>query len=163
MVNQYHLDGVDIDDEYSACTPNNTSMIMLAQAIKANPEFSGKLLTKALFEDDDIFSSTYEGHTLAEYLDYGWQMSYSDANFSNRLNFYKQHGMTPAKLMIGAWTQVEYPDASSIGTYTRNNNLPGAMIYDVRKNSQGYLSQLANSEYGSERVIVSSGCLVLGK
>lgn len=159
MVNQYHLDGVDIDDEYSTCLPNDTSLIMLAKAIKTNPGFKGKLLTKALFGDEAVFEANYQGHKLAEYLDYGWEMSYYDGGFDWRLAGYLKNGMTAGKLMIGGWTQMSYPSPEEIGNYTQQKQLAGAMVYDVKTDSQEYLGQLAQGEYHSENIVVMPNCL----
>ena len=144
MVNAYQLDGIDIDDEYSACQTNTYSLIMLAQAIKDNPGFKGKLLTKALFNDYKYFKADYKNHKLAEYLDYGWEMTYSNSNFDSRLEFYLRNGMTRNKLMIGAWAANTYPDPYALGQYTMNKLLAGAMIYDVTRDSYQYLNQLIN-------------------
>lgn len=159
-MNKYQLDGIDIDDEYSSCTPNNYSMIMLTQAIKTNPNFKGKLLTKALYDDADYFAASYQGHTLAEYLDYGWEMSYYGTDFSSRLAFYLQNGMTTNNLMIGGWMILSVPSPLSIGQYTAQNNLPGAMVYNITTTTQTYLSQLFNGETGGQGgVNVTPQCL----
>jgi hypothetical protein len=160
MVNQYELDGVDIDDEYSTCATNNYSMIMLAKAIKSNPRFKGKLLTKALFSDADYFQSSYKGHRLAEYLDYGWEMTYSSSNFDGRLSVYLQNGMTADQLMIGGWASTSYPDPYQIGQYTVKKSLAGSMVYDVTRFSQQYLTQLLRGQISSPvDMNVQPGCL----
>jgi GH18 family chitinase len=160
LVKRYNLDGIDIDDEYSSCKTNNTSLIMLAEAIKSNPDFSGKLLTKALFSDTRYFQDTYKGHKLAEYLDYGFEMSYTTSYFQKRLQVYLANGMTNEKLMLGGWTQKEFPSPVELGAYSRNNNLAGVMIYDVTKlkTTETYLSSVAMGEY-NETVNVLPGCL----
>lgn len=160
MVNTYQLDGIDIDDEYSTCQPNNYSLIMLAQAIKTHPNFKGKLLTKALFNDVQYFMVNYKDHRLAEYLDYGWEMTYSYGNFNERLAPYLQNGMTADRLMIGGWAAYTYPDPYQIGLYTAQKSLAGAMVYDVTRLSQKYLSQVLNGEAGKQIGIdVEANCL----
>jgi hypothetical protein len=159
MVNQYHLDGVDIDDEYSDCTPNNYSMIMLAQAIKSHPNFKGKLLTKALYGDSDYFEARYNGHRLADYLNYGWEMTYYSDDFDNRLSTYLQNGLSQNQLMIGGWTAYyTSPDPYQIGQYTTQHALAGSMVYDITKFSQAYLSQLSKGQENTS-VIISENCL----
>jgi hypothetical protein len=159
MVNQFHLDGVDIDDEYSECQTNNTSMIMIAEAIKTNPLFAGKLLTKALFNDAPYFAARYKGHKLAEFLDYGFEMSYDNSNFAGRLAPYLVYGMTPQKLMLGGWTERPFPSPVALGSYTLSNNLAGTMVYDITTHSQNYLSEVADGEYSGDGVIVLPNCL----
>lgn len=160
FVNKYHLDGIDIDDEWSRCDSNDFSMTMMAQAIKAHPGFKGKLLTKALFSDSWYFQSNYQGHRLSEYLDYGWEMSYGGSDFDWRLNTYKQNGMQNNHLMIGGWTNYSYPDPVEIGKYTANHKLAGAMVYDVTKNSLRYLNDLQRGlSGGNSGVEVLEDCL----
>lgn len=160
MVKKYQLDGVDIDDEYSTCATNNYSMIMLAQAIKSNPDFKGKLLTKALFADGSYFTSTYKGHRLAEYLDYGWEMSYGSPDFEGRLAFYLENGMSADRLMIGGWAAHTYPDPYQMGQFTADKSLAGSMVYDITRTSQQYLTQILNGQAGREvSVNVAPDCL----
>lgn len=159
FVEQYHLDGIDIDDEYSNCTTNDTSLIMMAQAIKAQPKFKGKILTKALFADSEYFNARYQGHKLSEYLDYGWEMTYSYSDFSARLKSYVKAGMSISHLMIGGWANQTYPDPYAIGQFTKNNHTAGIMVYDVTKYSQDYLINLQKGENQSTTIDVIPNCL----
>lgn len=76
VLQQYHLDGIDIDDEFAA---------------KSAPVFDGSLamvshdvhrfikpatLTKALYVDHAYFGQSYDGTTLGSCLSWGWTMSY---------------------------------------------------------------------------------------
>ncbi len=150
IANQYGLDGIDIDDEYSNCTPNSTSLIMVAQAIKNDTNFSGKILTKALYADAKYFKTTYNGHTLAEYLDYGWEMNYTSSNFSGRLSTYLQYGMSASNLALGVYeAKTSTAAAKSTGAYVANNSLGGVMVYNVTNQLQDYLSAIAGQEYGN--------------
>ena len=158
MVNQNQFDGVDIDDEYSDCQTNNYSMIMLAQAIKSHPGFKGKLLTKALFADSMYFEADYKGHRLSDYLDYGWEMTYSNSDFDDRLSLYLQNGMRPNQLMIGGWSAQTYPDPYQMGQYTVQKSLAGSMVYAVTKFSQNYLSQILKGQENIQ-VDVIPNCL----
>ncbi len=160
FVNQYELDGIDIDDEYSKCEINNYSMIMMAKAIKSHPGFKGKLLTKALYNDYNYFKSSYQEHKLSDYLDYGWEMTYSNNDFMGRLKTYIQLGMSMSKLMIGANTGRAYPDPYEVGEFTAQHQLTGMMVYNVKNDSQSYLSALQKGiSKGSEVVDVLPGCL----
>lgn len=161
LVNQYHLDGVDIDDEYSRCATNATSQVMMAQAIKNHPKFKDKLLTKALYNDVFYFYNAYQGHKLNEYLDYGFEMSYFSADFWTRIGAYFPVGMTIPKLMIGASTDLTYPDAFGIGKFTERNKTAGVMVYDLRKDSLGYLDLLGRGLTDNKSgVEVVEGCLL---
>lgn len=159
MVNQYDLDGVDIDDEYSYCVSNHYSITMIAQYIKSNPAFAGKILTKALFGDHQDFTTSYNHHFLNEYLDYGWEMRYQDGDFDSRNSFYASNGMTAKQLMIGGWTEINDPSPFEIASYNISNNLAGNMIYDVTNKSQTYLDGMIKAENSELNVLVQPNCL----
>ena len=157
-VNKYNLDGVDIDDEYSACRPNTTSMIRITQAIKNNPGFKGKILSKALYDDSDYFSANYNGHKLAEYLDYAWEMSYGTPSYDYRLSPYVNNGVQKLHLALGESTRSSPQTAQNAASYIMNNGYGGMMIYNVKDDSQNYLSSLAQTEFGTD-VYVEPNCL----
>lgn len=145
-VNKYNLDGIDIDDEYSTCRSNNTSLIRITQAIKANPRFKGKIISKALFSDINDFSATYKGHKLAEFLDYGWEMSYGAGNFEYRLQPYLNYGMNKNKLSLGVNVNQDKDSGARTAAYLMEHQYPGLMIYNLGNNSYAYLTKLAQVE-----------------
>ncbi|MBS1563974.1 MAG: hypothetical protein JST39_06270 [Bacteroidetes bacterium] len=150
---QYGFDGIDIDDEYSACTGNDSSMIMAAYAIKKR--MPGKLLTKALYKDINQFKTSWHGLKLAGILDYGWEMSYG-GNPDLRIQPYLAAGMPASKLGIGAASGDA--DGASIATYVKTNKLKVMMVYNLNKNSQSWLSTVSNVLFGTAAT-VKSGCL----
>ncbi|MHB1949715.1 MAG: glycosyl hydrolase family 18 protein [Gammaproteobacteria bacterium] len=158
VINQYKLDGVDIDDEYSKCTANTTSMVRIAQALKNHPGFKGKILSKALYKDADYFTASYKGKKLADYLDYGWEMRYNSPNFAQRLSPYVGFNMPLQNLALGASTQSADPTANSIASFILQNMYGGVMVYNVKNDSQDYLTQLAQVEY-RVNINVLSNCL----
>ena len=99
LVDKYGLDGIDIDDEYSSGPPNDTSLIMVTTIMRQL--MPDAIITKALFQDRDYFRTTWRGHTLAENLDYGGEMSYGGIP-QPRLVHYKQQ-LTNAQLSLGFW------------------------------------------------------------
>ncbi len=151
---KYHLDGIDIDDEYSKCRPNDTSMIMIARALKANAKFKGKLLTKALFADSPYFNATYQGHRLADYLDLGFEMSYGYGGPDNRLKPYLNYGMSKNNLMLGISTHFGPGSAKRDVEETLRQSYAGVMIYDVKADSQYFLNAVAKAEYGEDIAIL---------
>lgn len=186
FVNQYHLDGVVIDDEWSACKANSTSMIMIAQALKQNPAFSGKLLTKALFKDSYIFKSSYQYKSaqspygeysvkLANFLDSGSQMSYySSATPDQLLLPYTSSsygGMSPNDLMLGISTNPKrsgsrYPyvspviKAHQVGSLLMQEGWGGVMLYNVTAQSGPVIRALQRAEdNGNSDIKVLPNCL----
>jgi GH18 family chitinase len=164
FINQYKLDGIDIDDEYSTCLPDktNTSMLKLAREIKNHPNFKG-ILTKALFDDFDYFSAKdVNGDNLAKFLDYGFEMSYGSPNFEDRLSAYlnPQYGMTKNKLGLG----VDSGSPPGLSSYTeaaqfvKNNGYAGMMVYNLSDTSQYVLSSIAKVQSGVGVKIIP-GCL----
>ena len=162
LVEQYHLDGIDIDDEYSKCATNSTSLIMMAKAIKSHPKFKGKLLTKALFNDIQYFNASYQGHHLSDYLDYGFEMTYFSGDFNNRLAPYQQAGMSMKQLMIGGNANSMSPDPYKMGEFSRAKQSAGVMVYDIKKEMiKQYIPQLQKGlTDGQSTVSVIEGCLV---
>ncbi|WP_108651829.1 glycosyl hydrolase family 18 protein [Dongshaea marina] len=158
VVQKYDLDGIDIDDEYSSCAGNDTSMIMIAQALKENPKFKGKILSKALFRDGLNFNGHYQGHSLADYLDQGWEMSYGTGGPDGRLPKYLGYGMSKADLALGVSTNNSAQSAAQWIGDTMQEGYGGAMVYNVTNNSQSFLSSIAEAEY-QQSVAVSPNCL----
>jgi hypothetical protein len=158
VVQTYGLDGIDIDDEYSKCRSNSTSMLMIVDALARNPGFSGKILSKALFRDQDVFRATYNNRQLADFLDYGWEMSYGYPDLAARLQPYLNHGMSKDSLAIGI--SVRNPPAVGV-TLADNairNGIGGVMVYNVSRDSRAYLSEISRIEFGQD-VVVAANCL----
>ena len=96
-----------------------------------------KLLTKALWNDNEYFSANWEGKTLAENLDYGWEMTYGGGGPEWRLKPYLQYGMTKKVLCLGfsAGNQFEN-DFSTIGPMMETvmkEGYAGGMLFDYSK------------------------------
>ena len=102
-VNKYGLDGIEIDDEYDKCEQKfQNSLAMVTTAIKrAMPD---KLLVKSLWSDLIYFQAEYEGHTLGQNLDMGWEMSYW-APCEARAERYLAY-MDRSKIGVGASTSM---------------------------------------------------------
>jgi hypothetical protein len=149
LMKHYQLDGIDIDDEYSTCSPNSTSLLRIAKAIKAQPDFKGKYLTKALFADYPYFDTVYEGKRLSDYLDKAWEMSYGYPAYDYRLNPYMQAGIARENLFLGEATKNDPHDALNATQYILTQAHGGMMFYNVRTNLLTYFNAIAQAEYGA--------------
>lgn len=145
-VTQYGLDGIDIDDEYSTCTTNTSSLVLAVSALRSRLG-TAKYITKALFSDIQYFSAVYNGKKAGDILDYGWEMTYGSTNYSGRLQPYVNAGMAKTKLSIGV--DVNGTDQTTVSTFIKNNGYAGVMVYNVASNSQTSLSKVSNALYGS--------------
>ena len=154
-VTQYGLDGIDIDDEYSTCTTNTSSLVLAVSALRARLGTT-KYITKALFSDIQYFSATYNGKKAGDILDYGWEMTYGNTNYSGRLQPYVNAGMAKTKLNIGV--DVNGSDQTTASQFIKNNGYAGVMVYNVANNSQTNLSKVSNALYGSS-TSVKANCL----
>jgi hypothetical protein len=152
-VTQYGFDGIDIDDEYSACAANDSSVIMAAYAIKK--KMPGKLLTKALYKDISQFAGSWHGLKLGSLLDYGWEMSYGADPFL-RTQPYLDAGVPASKLGVGGSSGSN--DGPVVAAFVKNNKLKSVMVYNVNKNSQSYLSGISQVLFGVNTT-VKVGCL----
>jgi hypothetical protein len=154
-VTQYGLDGIDIDDEYSTCTTNTNSLVLAVSALRSRLGTT-KYITKALFNDIQYFSAVYNGKKAGDILDYGWEMTYGNTNYSGRLQPYVNAGMAKSKLNIGV--DVNGSDQTAASTFVRNNAYAGVMVYNVANNSQTNLSKVSNALYG-KATSVKANCL----
>lgn len=143
IVDKYSLDGIDIDDEYSSGTPNDTSLIMVTTLMRQI--MPGKLITKALWADSQYFQSSWNGKTLAGNLDYGWEMSYGGSP-SYRMPPYVQYGMSKNVLSCGFWSGQPSPDPATDITWLRQNGYGGFMVYGYQalENQQLFQSLLSD-------------------
>lgn len=151
-VNKYGLDGIMIDDEYSTCSGNVNSFFNLVKTIKMSPEFSGKILTKALFEDEDYFIGVTTN--VAQYLDYGYEMTY--AGELSDLSPYVGYGMPKISLGFGLWSQNNpLGKVFGITQAVMNEGYAGVMIwapntsFDTTMTASAYYTNIAQAEYGS--------------
>jgi GH18 family chitinase len=146
-VTKYGLDGIDIDDEYSSGTANDTSLIMATYALtQAMP---GKVVSKALFNDRLCFKASWEGRTLAENLTYGWEMSYGHPDYAARLDPYLAAGMAPGALGLGVSAD-SGSDGAAAGQYVAANDLGGVMVFDVTARSGPLLDTVCQGLYGAQ-------------
>lgn len=142
VVNQYGLDGIDIDDEYSKGTPNRTSLTRVSRALRrALPD---RQLSKALFRDSQYFNQRVDNQTLADCLSYGWEMSYFSNAFDARLSPYLRSGMTHRNLLLGVSTDMS-SRAQSAAQYVKRNGYGGIMVYNVGKGQRSLMSTIGNT------------------
>lgn len=126
IVTQFGLDGIDIDDEYSAGTPISNSLAMVTSLMqKSMPD---KLISKALFDDIQYFSVPYKGVTLQQTLTYGWEMSYGGAP-QYRLPPYAELGMNTQALVLGFWSGSPSPNPATDVQWLKQNGYEGVMVY----------------------------------
>lgn len=156
-VEQYGLDGIDIDDEYSACETNVTSLIMVTSEMRQ--AMPGKIVSKALFDDIPYFQSSWNGTTLADQLTNGWEMSYGDSDGPGRLAPYINAGMNPDDLALGVGQGYTDPsDVQELTRYAKGADIGGMMIYNITNDSEDFLSNVSQVESG-QRAVAKPGCL----
>ena len=91
----YALDGIDVDDEFPM---GGEEIVPVVQAMRPGFNTSGKLITKALYAEDEA-----EMQALAPLLDYGGIMIYGDdpGTMEWQFNQYVGWGMKPEQMTIG--------------------------------------------------------------
>ncbi|MGY3055086.1 hypothetical protein ACVWYG_003297 [Pedobacter sp. UYEF25] len=152
---QYGLDGIDIDDEYSACTANDGSLVLVAAALRERMG-ANKLITMAAFNQANYFNSTYNNQKLGDILDYVFEQSYFSPNYAARLQPYISAGVPKSKLGLGF--DLANNDQVAVAAYVKNNGLASAMVYNVGNNSQSKLSDMSTVLYGSA-TSVKANCI----
>jgi hypothetical protein len=158
IVNQYGLDGIDIDDEYSKGTPNSNSLAMVTYYMKqAMPK---KIISKALYSDSDYFSASFNGTILGQNLTYGWEMSYGTSTPSGRLSPYLNYGLSSEQLFLGFWAGSPSQNPSQDIQYLQSNNYGGMMVYNFNNsNNSNLMGELVNYWYGSGSWNIKPNCL----
>lgn len=129
IVTQYHLDGIDIDDEYSAGTDNTESLAMVTTIMrKLMPNI---IISKALFQDQQYFnkSYTYQGYTgsLEKNLTYGAYMAYGNPP-QDGLPQYLTLGMNKKALLMGY--NSDSPSNKDEVTWLKQQGYAGIMVYN---------------------------------
>lgn len=128
VVTTYGLDGIDIDDEYTAGSPVKTSLAMVTSMMRtAMPD---KIISKALFDDAPYFGVSYNGSTLEQSLTYGWEMSYGESP-KLRLPPYVDAGMAKESLSLGFWSGQKSSNATADVEWVKKNGYAGVMAYAV--------------------------------
>src|SRR5258708_418074 len=151
----YGLDGIDIDDGYSACTTNPNSLVLALSALRARLGPS-KYITKALYKDASYFSASYNGKKAGDILDFGWEMSYGNGDYAGRLSPYLQAGMPAGKLFVGV--DIGGTDQAAAAGFVKLNGYAGLMTYNIGNASQTALSLLTNVLFDTAAG-VKPGCL----
>lgn len=158
-INKYDLDGIDIDDEWSTCsTQNESSTYNIVQAIKTNPSFGSKVITKAL---GDLGTIKYN---YAKYLDGGWDMEYGSGMESSTvaglLGTFQQAGIPKLGLAMGVDPDqgYQYTDQDSVTQMAIGAiayGFGGIMVFDVNgafptgtNDAASYLSRISQVESG---------------
>ena len=154
-VTQYGLDGIDIDDEYSVCTTNSSSLVLAVTALRTRLGTS-KYITKALFNDIQYFSATYMGKKAGDILDYGWEMTYGATNYASRLQPYVNAGMPKTKLSIGV--DINGTDQTTASQFVKNNGYAGIMTYNISTTSKTNLSKVTNALF-AKPTNLTANCL----
>ncbi|MDH4471937.1 MAG: glycosyl hydrolase family 18 protein [Fluviicola sp.] len=146
VVDKYGFDGIDIDDEYSAGTPNNSSLIMVTAIMKTS--MPDKIISKALFSDIDYFPpNSYHDETLVQTLDFGWEMTYFEESAENRLSPYSNAGMDKSRLSYGYYSNFEtiYNIPKEV-SWLKSNGYGGAMIFAFEEQSnRDLMTKVINS------------------
>ena len=152
VVDKYGLDGIDIDDEYSSGQVHAQSLAMVSTKIKAI--MPNKLLTKALFADREQFQARWQGHSLAENLDYGWYMVYQDPS-ADSLNQYVALGMAKEKLLVGFSAEDRFAKStaqvSSVLQDVGNSGFAGGMLFNYENTQNGIpmMEGIVNGNHGN--------------
>lgn len=145
FVDKYGLDGIDIDDEYSSGTPNNTSLIMVTTLMRQI--MPDKIISKALFQDEQYFFTTWRGHTLAKNLNYAGEMSYG--GYPQLRLFLYGWLMNKNDLSLGFWSGSPSPTPTQDVQWLRHSGYGGVMLYGFEEQSNvDLMGDLVNAWYG---------------
>jgi hypothetical protein len=146
VIDKYGLDGIDVDDEYSEGTPNETSLIMVTS--KMREIMPTKIISKALWSDSDYFEAEWKGDKLAGNLHYGAEMSYGGSP-DDRLTPYTGYGLSRGQLSLGFWSGGASPNPDQDVQWLLDNGYAGIMVYAFESQENvDLMGQLVNAWYG---------------
>jgi len=146
VIDKYHLDGIDVDDEYSEGTPNETSLIMVTT--KMHEIMPKIVISKALWDDSDYFQASWNGHTLAGNLAYGAEMGYGGPP-DDRLRPYTGYGLHKNQLSLGFWSYQASPHPDQDVQWLIDQGYAGIMVYAFEtQENVNLMGQLVNDWYG---------------
>lgn len=144
FLGKYGLDGVDIDDEYDACTTHYPdSLVKVTTALRSR--LGSRIISKALWSDIPHFSPRYLGQQLGDQLSYGLEMSYdTPGNCMSRIQAYLDVGVDRGKLGVGASTALTSTgDAAALDRCIAANQLAGGMmVFNLQGSSLAYLKSI---------------------
>ncbi|MGH8082313.1 MAG: hypothetical protein ACREP7_17185 [Lysobacter sp.] len=151
---KYGLDGIDVDDEYSTCSGNATAFYNVLKAIRSNPYFSGKTLSKALWSDSQYFRAP---NNAANQLTEGYEMTY--AGSVSYLQPYVGYGMTKPSLFLGI--SPEFTSASNVRAIAKSvadGGYAGTMIWAPNAflnstQAAQFYTQIAKAQAGETAVV----------
>lgn len=151
---KYGLDGINVDDEYSTCSGSASSFYAVLKAIRGNPYFSGKTLSKALWSDSQYFRSP---NNAADQLTEGYEMTY--AGSVGYLAPYVGYGMSKSSLFLGI--SPEFSSASQARTIAQNvagGGYQGVMIWAPnafldRTAAAQYYTEIARGQIGATELV----------
>ena len=144
-VENYQLDGIEIDDEYDKCKRKyEDSLAMVTTAIKR--VMPDKLLVKSLWSDLDYFKANYQGNTLGQNLDMGWEMTYG-TDCKSRADRYLDY-LDRKKLGVGASTLIDDKEsARAVHQCVIDNNYGGGfMVFNLSEKNQEWLTYALSIE-----------------
>lgn len=155
VVNKYHLDGIDFDDEYAdygtngTARPNSSSFIWLLQALRSRLG-SEKLIT--LYNIGPSASYSENNPLMSQLVDYAWnpyygswQPPYFVGMDSSRL------GAAAVEVGVGQTTAVE------LAKRTKAENYGVYVMYNLSNtNSSSYISAVTQELYGRKTIYNST-------
>ncbi|HWK03569.1 MAG TPA: glycosyl hydrolase family 18 protein [Puia sp.] len=145
-IREYDLDGIDIDDEYSACTANDASLVLVVSALRGRIGYS-KLITLVGYKNSTYFSAAYKGKRVGDLLDLVIEETYFSNDYSGRLKPFIKAGVPKNKLAIG--THLEDNNQAAVAAYVKDNGLACVMVYGVTDNSKSKLSAISEVLFNS--------------
>lgn len=154
-VNQYGLDGVDFDDEYSTGLSNESSFPLLISSLRQ--QLPDKIIS---FYDFGPAAGTleYDGIKVGDLINYSWNAIYGTFNPPNVPGLDNAH-LAPAAANIdpGAQSYTPPSKAAALAKSTLKDNYGAYLYYNLTNNdSSDYLSQVSQVLYGQNTIYQGS-------
>lgn len=140
LIDKYHLDGIDVDDEFPEGN-NPSALFKTVQALRQ--ALPNRIISKALWRDHASFRQT----GMAELLDFGCTMCYGwdTEQIKQEVNTYKSEGLPYNKLCIGVqagpsgqgW-MTSLQTTHDLTQWAMDNHLLGMMLFSYSQDIQQF-------------------------
>lgn len=152
-VNEFGLDGIEIDDEYSGGTGTTASIPMAVQAIRNL--LPNIIIGYYLYSDDGINPASVLSYKYSSGTTFASLITYAIGNFGDALSEYTG-SIAKDRLFYESSTSTIAVNADS----AKNDGYGGVMLFDANGSSLSAFKSVAKAYFGSSvTVSTPSGCL----
>ncbi len=156
-VTRFHLDGIEIDDEYADSAGNTASLTMVVRSIRQL--MPNIIIGYYIYADDGVDPSAALAYVYPDNVKFSDLITYAIGNFYDPLSEYTS-SIAKTKLF---WESADLATDATDAANAKANGYGGVMIFNANSSSQDAFNAVAQAFYGdSVTVSTPDGCLQSG-